>query len=300
MRNFSLESIFTIVFCLFTSHFAVAQTYEDMPAQRKLDLLWQRIQETEYNRPNPIHYNYGTIAIGAANPHHLQGAITNSSDFFKKKRKKVTHARGSVASVEFIPSPNSPYSGIWQTGAIGLVRLSHTLPFINTPSVALKFFIDGHPSVNILTMGTLDPVVENNFFAIPATNKLADPKFIPFKILPAIFKQALILANSKHLDPLHLPLDHIGQKDQFGTEVDNPASPFQIWLESDIHLDQSLKDYRESLSEISPDKLLFKVFAKANGKPKLQIGEIRLTSRFIASKFGDERLFFKHYVPTGK
>jgi len=80
------------------------------------------------------------------------------------KRKKFIHTQGLVAKVQWIPVANEEgYTGIYKYGSdASILRLSQTANVSKetkglTPSLALKFLIDGRPSDNIVAMHDFNP-----------------------------------------------------------------------------------------------------------------------------------------------
>jgi len=85
-----------------------------------------------------------------------------------------------VGTVRLVPfKKNNPYTGLFKDGAdFGIVRLSES-QFIAqdamdanrfSPSVALKFFVDGKKSRNLLTQVNFDGVEDGYFFENDFTN----------------------------------------------------------------------------------------------------------------------------------
>jgi len=85
-----------------------------------------------------------------------------------------------VGTVRLVPfKRNNPYTGLFEDGAdFGIVRLSES-QFIAqdamdanrfSPSVALKFFVDGKKSRNLLTQVNFDGVEDGYFFENNFTN----------------------------------------------------------------------------------------------------------------------------------
>ena len=107
-------------------------------------------------------------------------------------RVKFIHTYGTIAKVAFRATENRPYTGIYR-GGVGLVRLSLAGPpsaLGFTPGMALKFFIDGHPSVNLHVMNSVNGQGDDhNFFAKSFSNIIPKAKGFFFKFLESIFKR---------------------------------------------------------------------------------------------------------------
>ena len=83
------------------------------------------------------------------------------------RRNKLVHQQGAVAKVEFIPSDDTPYTGIFQGSKHAVMRISDADLFIDgakdsdgqkfkqkhiQPSIAVKFLRDTVRSANYLGM----------------------------------------------------------------------------------------------------------------------------------------------------
>ena len=58
------------------------------------------------------------------------------------------------------------------------------------------------------------------------------------------------------------------------------------------------KDFRDALAQIADGTVLYTVLAtdrsSAPDSGAVEIGKVKMASKFIASEFGDRQLFFKH------
>lgn len=74
----------------------------------------------------------------------------------RSKHKRATHPTGTLGVVRFVPANNTPYTGMFKTGATGLARLSSaTNPFITdmlNRSVAIKFPVTASYSRSLFAM----------------------------------------------------------------------------------------------------------------------------------------------------
>lgn len=89
----------------------------------------------------------------------------------KGSHKKVLHAQGVVGLVRWENLGDHPYTGLFSTGAEGLIRFSESnfaVPEQDglTPSFAMKFLRDGMESVNMFgaTGNGFEPTGSWNFF----------------------------------------------------------------------------------------------------------------------------------------
>jgi len=75
--------------------------------------------------------------------------MASAGDEMPAGQKKVVHTQGVVAKIEWVPTPGTPYTGIFAEGSTNaIIRYSQT-PNLTTahsgllPSLAIKFLIDG-------------------------------------------------------------------------------------------------------------------------------------------------------------
>lgn len=103
------------------------------------------------------------------------GFFFHNDEVVVGRRKKLQHTLGVVGSVRLESTGNHDYTGLFTGADYGVVRLSDG-GFIHdgmtkfNPSGAMKFFVDGNDSANLLSLanhaGTSDPY----FFAKPFSN----------------------------------------------------------------------------------------------------------------------------------
>jgi hypothetical protein len=152
------------------------------------------------------------------------------SDTMPVNRKKVTHPIGSHSKVEFIPHPDSPYTGMYRGAKHGIMRISDTVK--STPEVAktvpgnaVKFLRDGMFSANFVAMFSFDGQTSFNFFKNRWTTILREPN-----------NKCARETIGKHLSTV---TDHIGatstkemaEWDQYGNKEENPHWPYQLDVE---------------------------------------------------------------------
>jgi hypothetical protein len=101
--------------------------------------------------------------------------------------------------------------------------------------------------------------------------------------------------------PLHIPIENLADHDQFGNVANQGLHPYQIFyvphaaVRGRIPTD-SKNDFRTDLiNNIPQGTPLYDVYVTdgPNGDTT-KVGTLVTTSDFVASKFGDEQLFFRH------
>jgi hypothetical protein len=291
--------------------------YEVRTAVEKLSLLWGHISRHPVTEAEleTKELSLGDIASGLS-ASFAAGAFLNVGDEMPAGRNKVIHANGAVAQFEFTPEAETPFSGIFKTGAVGVLRLSTAAPNSEdfTPGMALKFMIDQKPSSNLVAMYSLNGQgADLNFFSNSFRTTIAAPQGIALKIGAAVFERALDLVRdevgSAPKDALTIPLNDLASVDRWGhlvekSELRVPSQLFFVPTKKaqDYFFDNSfgyVRDFRATLATFPRGAGLYWVYAYDHSK-KVLIGRITITSEFIASKFGDKHLYFKHPLPRSR
>lgn len=287
---------------------SLSATPASVSAESKEQALWQQIVDSHYDEMPEFGSTSLWDGIHLMEPAFLSKAFSHEGDIMPEGRTKIIHAHGSTALVRFVALPSSPFTGLWGEGApFGMMRVSLAVaptgdtPPNLVPGLALKFFVDNHPSVNVMAMPSLEGQDEPNVFAWPYTTDVAKPSW-SFKLwlLENRFASALSYVGQEDGNPRSLSLDHLAQWNVKGHEVTNPTAPFSVLLVPSKELHELIQpscasDFRRCLDNKGEGLLLFEVFAAHESLNKATlIGHIIAKSNFLASRFGDETLFFKH------
>ncbi len=275
--------------------------YQNLLASKKQAYLWNAILLSKYNQLPDTRTGLGIPLIfnSLASFLTLKTSFDHASDGMPEGRKKIIHTYGTVAPIRWIPARN-PYSGIFQTGGFGLARLSiagdpNLLGMI--PGMALKILVDGQPSVNLHVMHSLDGQGKNNnFFANSFTNNIPKPKNPLLYPLITLFS---IVQNP----PTYLPLDHFAKVNRFGKPQTPWRAPFSLIFKpsssvAGIFPTTNTADFRTQLAQLKPGIFIYDIYATGTEPSQRNselIGKIVLDSSFVASAFGDEKLFFQHH-----
>jgi len=248
----------------------------------------------------------------------LQVTFTHSSDEMPVARPKLIHTYGSVAPVELIiDAPSSPYTGLFKTGGVGLARLSLAKQSGSfTPGMGLKLFVDYKPSINFQVMYSLDGQGEDrNFFVNKFSNIIDPPSSFILKQLGNAFDWAInALSDNPSEKPesaIVLPVYEAAGINSDGTAVasDSIVEPYEVVFTPTSEVKKSYasflsrtqnavsydKDFRVGLGEIPAGTVLYTVSVKAKrGAQEEVIGRLKTSGKFIASEYGDSKLFFQH------
>lgn len=284
-------------FCLTATTCALAELpkhYQARDAIEKQDILWQNTLEAEYVTLPKIDKDWNFILTHVGALFRLKETFEHVSDEMPKNKVKLTHNHGVLAHMRFVPAADNPFTGIYGSGGMGLIRLSLTADpsggYIQ--AMAMKFLVDGKPSVNLHLMNNLDGQGDNwNFFAGPFSNKLPHPTSKPVVMLEKIFEMVKTPANE-------LTVEHLAKVDTQGNVYKVFNAPDQLFFEADQSLQnvidpESREDFRETLKAVVGKGVLGQVYG-TNGEERVLLGSIYIDSELIASQYADEVLFFQH------
>jgi hypothetical protein len=275
--------------------------FDALAASQKQQLLFEETLATEY-KDLPQWTGREPLAMFALSLNPIRSMVRkffnvtldHSSDVMPEGRKKGIHTYGSTAAIEFVADGESPFTGLYQGKTPGLIRLSlATKPSESAivPGAAVKFFVDGKPSINIVAMNSLEGQASHNFFTQNFSTFIAPPRGGALKVLAAAFRTAT-------KDPTKVDSSALAATSQDGSLVRQAVAPEQLVLvpnREQLVFDATPHEVREDFATLAPGTRLYEVFGIAAGSTApVYIGHIDSSSRFVASQFGDERLFFRH------
>jgi len=225
-------------------------------------------------------------------------SFDTASDAMPHGRTKYIHSLGAVAQARLVAQEGTKYSGLFQGSDSCLARLSlavHPGSDNFVPGMAFKCFRDGNaPSGNFITMYSLDGQKDNfNFFQNTFTNIIEPPTSFALKIIALIFKRASQC-------PTWISTKGFSSMDQNGVLPSENVWPIHVFLEptSAVQFGTTAgKEFREDLMDIPSGSKLWDVYGQEYGRPetRTKIAEIITQSKFVASQYGDETLFFQHF-----
>ena len=280
--------------------------YKSASAAGRQAILWKAVEETRYSKVPPVKFSFIYFGIRFVSLPFLSKPFDVTLDV-RPPRTKWLHQFGTIAKAEFVPNPKRPpnyegiyppFSGLFETGALGVVRLSLAMStrFYIT-GMSLKLFVDGKSSQNLIVNPSLDPQDTNNFFELGMTDRLPMAVKFPFGLAPArVFSDWWMGMISA---PRDQPVAHLARVKSNGDSVANPRVPYQVFCipaSDDLMQDpNTTEDFRDLIGQIKPDTVLYQVHAKAseNG-PWIPIGSIKTTSKFLTSEFDDRVLSYHH------
>jgi len=299
--------VFTVLIFLFLEASAfLPQHYEGLSAGEKQDILWEQISRDPYSnddlpKSNPNIFSRLNLLFAP----FLKKSFTHTSDEIPGTRQKLIHTYGSVAKIDFRVTSNSSFTGIFQSGGIGFARLSlanqDSSSFI--PGMALKILLDGQPSVNFHVMNSLEGQGTNkNFFERRFRNIIPDPTSVSLRILAKSFALANWLlpggAENRPESETNMPVYEHAAVDSSGIPVSKVYAPYVAVFTPNPEIAWSpdtTDDLRVNLARIPRGTVLYTVAVQRGLRTEEEvIGEIVTGSPFVASRYGDEILFFQH------
>jgi len=222
------------------------------------------------------------------------------SDTMPLNQMKRVFPRGVTTKVEFIPTKESPYTGIFKGSKNAVMRMAEftlTTPELpkTAPGQTIKFLRDGMSSGNWHTGFAMDGQPSFNFFKNRWSNILREPEN---QCLKETYGKWLADATN-HIGASSLM--ELSQFDQFGYKEEKPHWPFMIEVEPyDVYgwTDKYQNDFQDQLKLLKSDVALFKVWAydkapELGGYERLA-GWVVSRSYTVTSLWGDKSLFFQN------
>lgn len=270
--------------------------YQELSAFCKQEIIWTNVIKDR----TPERFFVGP-EFGAFFKQDMNLSFDHISDSMPEGRIKRTHPRGVTTKVEFIATPDSPYTGCFRGFTHGIMRISEfsqTTPETpkTAPGHAVKCLRDGMASGNWFAMFAFDGQPSFNFFKNRWTN-----------ILREMDNDCARETIGKHLAEVS---DHTGamsvmelaEFDQFGQKEYQPNWPFQIDIEPyDVYgwTDAYQNDFQDQLSLIPENTVMFKVFGydspPEHGAQERLMGWLVSRSETTSSLWGDQKLYFQHH-----
>lgn len=311
--------VFTATGCNSPNIQRLASLGEDTVARsrsacQKADFIWNnKIEPSLYGIELPALTAPGIVDfLTLARPSFTVRSLTAHGDELEQGRRKLVHAFGAEARLQFVVDHTvaNGYTGIFQSGADCVIgRLSLATKPTKThsvPALALKFFIDGnHPSVNLQVMNSIDGQEGYNFFEKMFSNIIPPATSFATRLLAGFFERAAVRFGGGDSDPGHLTVDHLAGVEVDGSKVTSPRAPYQLLFNprpaASVHFKGATKedDFRAKLAVLPVGEVLYDVYALEKGETLEQgrlLGQLVLNSKIVASRYGDEKLYFQHNV----
>ncbi len=225
--------------------------------------------------------------------------------------------RGTTAAGATSGAPRR-YTGVFQSGARGLVRLSLGAgELFYMPGLALKLLVDGGESLDVLAIPSFAPSKDKELFS--PSNAMTNSLQPPSGALEPILELGMRYFRNVAADPLHRPIEHLAARTSDGQAVAQPVAPYALVFRPSQVARETLAiarasnvardvpqgdDIRTLLGALAPGTVLYEVWA-CDAKPAMGptpgagerlVARLITRSGFVASSFGDREL---HFVHTG-
>lgn len=280
---------------------------------------WEGLLEREM-QGNQARCNNGTMPM----------FFDRFSDENPYNNKKGIHTGGAVATARVVPTGNHQFTGMFADGfEHGLVRLSIVADWSQPckggtdfnfkgclkPSMALKMLRDGDFSSNVVAQVNLGDGVgwHFNFFDYAHANWLPLPTGLGALLVTHLFSYA---AEEDEIAGVGIE-EVSSQGSQAHQSKSDIKAPKLVYFvpNKDLSFSDEEHDPRSDFMEIPAGTALFDIMTITDGddmcfnyfanKPFLwdelghlcqtvKLGTVVSTSRFVASDWGDRRLFFQH------
>uniref|UniRef100_A0A7S3FXK1 Uncharacterized protein n=1 Tax=Strombidium rassoulzadegani TaxID=1082188 RepID=A0A7S3FXK1_9SPIT len=282
------------------TYFSSAE-YLAKSAQEKQSLLWSQVTHdtTSADWPNVA----GIFLEGMNESFDSAGDAMPSGKLFGTRTKYI-HSVGAVGKVKFQSASNHDYTGIFKGANYGLIRLSSAAAPSKSqplaPGMGLKFLRSGMDSANLVSMFSVDGQPDDwNFFSNDFTNHITAPSGAATQILGKKFATA-----TKYIQ--EVGLEDFSSHDELGQSEEALKLPFSLRFEpsSDVHSlfpkdePSNYSEYMNQLPTVPAGSTLYKVYGmdapEELGGTEVHIGDLVLDGNLVASKWGDQNLFFRH------
>ena len=285
---------------------ALPADYDSLTADEKLEALWSRVSAEPYpDGPLPSEPPSTWARRKLFTVSHDRVSFEHTSDVVPAGRTKLVHAHGTCACVTWKVDDAHGFTGVFARGGRGLLRFSDaTGGPVFSPSFAIKFPVSGGPSLNFFALPyeprsgrDRDPL--SSVYA----NGSPPPKAAPAKAVAWAFQRTADALGGTRLYAVYLPLHELAERDLEGERVGDPEVPDRVELRATEQARAALADaddWRRKLEGLQPGTPLFDMSISPHREEKAKpYGTLVLDTEVVASRWGDERLWFQHHTgPT--
>lgn len=282
-----------------------------LSACQKADEMWNdKILPSRYDALPALTSPGVFDLLSLLTSHFSAKAFTSDGDELEEGRRKLIHAFGAEARLRLVIAPGAigGYTGILADGAECVIArfslASKPTAETSIPALALKIFIAGaQPSVNLLLMHSVDAQDGHDFFAQTFSNVLPPAQAFAKRILADAFERSAVEIGAKDSNPGRLTLEHLTSVRTVGQRITAPRTPYQLLFKPTgqarvlTRTATADDDFRTRLAALPIGQAIYDVFAVADGDSPERatlVGQLVLTSAVVSSRYGDEKLFFRH------
>lgn len=282
-----------------------SESYVAASAADKLRWMWARNVESAYDAL-PTEGPGGLESAKLLLVPYVRDTLAHVGDELPEGRLKLIHPHGTVARVHLRVLDPGPYTGLFAASVDGLVRFSDGAGDDSAPSMALKIPIDGRPSVNLLANPAIqihaDQPPMPHPLDVPLSSESPEPTRVQVKALEVIFDLAGKSMHGSCWRGAFQPLQPLASVTVAGKAVTEPRAPHRVDWQPHAGARAACVetgDWREGFAAIPEGTVLYTLTATAEaGAEPEPWAELILQTRFVASAWGDQRLFFQHQPET--
>jgi len=282
-----------------------------LTACQKADSMWsEKIVPSRYDHLPPLTSPGVFDLFKLATSSFSIKALTTEGDELEVGRRKLIHSFGAEARLKLVINPDAVggYTGIFHSGSeciVGRFSLaSKPTKKTSIPALALKIFVDGgQPSVNVLLLHSVDDQEGHNFFAQSFSNILPPASALSTRILASGFERSAEQFGAKDSNSGRLTLENLSGTLPNGIRILAPKTPYQLIFKPTVKARELMQDanseddFRLKLAGLPIDQVLYDIYTLAEGEPTknaTHLGQLILVSPIVSSRYGDEKLYFKH------
>lgn len=287
-----------------SNRFIASDFFLSQSAEDKLRIIWSKIMENT----SPADWFSALKIIQLTLPwYDLDASFDYRYDIMPSDRDKLIHSQGIVSKVN-VKITKSLHTGVLNSGCKNaILRLSvaketklkdkspHGAYGNFVPGMALKCFINGLESVNLVAMYDTSGQYSYNFFKHPFTNSfpISEPSDYPLKLLAGAFTKV-----SKYVSSVGV--SNWTEVDEQGNSQSNVNYPFRLEFvptekAQNLFRDEYTEDFKKIIMNgLKKDSVIYDIISHRVGYAPEKIGEIVTTSDFTTSYYADRVLFFRH------
>jgi hypothetical protein len=278
-----------------------SETYLKQSAYEKMNQVWTEVSKDT----TPMQF-YSPLEVAKIFLSDLKVTFNYKGDVLPEDRKKLIHTLGNIAQADWVSTGDHPYTGIFKGSTQFLVRFSVAKQMDTSktkaqealgnfaPGISLKFLRSGVDSANLVAMFSTGGQASWNPFKNDFTNnfRLNSPSVAEFA-LSAKFSSVTNNISA-------VGLKDMAMFDQDGKKADDLRYPFKLIFRPTSEVNNRFsedftQEFTHQLAGIVVGTTLYDVYAiDKPGCPEVKIAKIITKTKMINSKFGDEKLFFRH------
>lgn len=302
----------------------VPADYEGWSRDAKLAWLWAHIAAPYVGKPPELLTSAELLLSNTLNTATRAGdaglagrAFTRSGDVIENELGfKMLHPTGAVGLLAWVHR-GGEFSGLLGAPSDGTERL--VIARVSdgrvvrdgrrAPGLALKFLVDGRPSVDVLVGTSPDGIPSAlPFFAQHLDNLIAfqeGPR--ESQLVHDLFRRELDRLRDHHprfgdMEAHYLPVAHAAEVHDNGAPVATVCPPARMRVRPAARLQDLSQpeadgvDFRKEIAKLTTLEVAFQVdLAVHKSQPEwVYVADLVVVQPFVATPFGDQWLYFRH------